>query len=91
VEIAVQRVDRRLIQKEKHCLWLRSSNSKFTKTRSRAGACTSPWWLKANGLENWSYSLSKRLPKGKYVLRARAKTAVYGGTETLAIKHFTVS
>ncbi|MBJ7353552.1 MAG: delta-60 repeat domain-containing protein [Thermoleophilaceae bacterium] len=91
VEIALQRVDKRLLKRERHCLWLRSSRAKFTKNRSQRGKCLSPRWLRVNGTDTWSFSLMKALPKGNYVLHVRATTKDGVPQAQPTLKHFTVT
>lgn len=70
------------------CKQLRSSGN-FGQT----GKCTPSTFLKAKGTSKWSFKLRKRLPKGKYVLYARAiddKGAVQGGFSPASKKSFTV-
>jgi hypothetical protein len=38
----------------------------------RKQACGKKHWLLTSGTTNWSFRLSKKLPKGKYVVRTRA-------------------
>lgn len=72
VEIALQRVDSKLLKKSKRCLWLSSNKAKFKKVKAVNKKCSAPKWLKAKGASKWSYKLSKKLPKGNYALSVRA-------------------
>lgn len=91
VQIALLRVNPRLIKKENHCLWLRSSKSKFTKKRATKGKCVSQHWLRTRGKEYWAYTMRRRLPRGKYVLYVRV-TAIDGTVQTKrTFKHFRVT
>jgi hypothetical protein len=40
---------------------------------SRARACAKPVWLKATGTTRWSLNTKRRLPRGRYTLRVRAR------------------
>ncbi len=73
VEIAVQRVDKKLLKKSKRCLWLSSSKVKFKRVKAVKSKCSKPKWLKASGTSKWSFKLKKgkRLPKASYVLQVR--------------------
>lgn len=71
VEIALQRVDAKLLKKSKRCLWLSSSKAKFKKTKATRKKCSTPRFLKATGTTNWRYSLKKTLPAGSYKLFVR--------------------
>ena len=75
VEVALQRVDSKLLKKKKRCSWLSSSKVKFKSIKAVKSKCVTPKWLKASGTTKWSYKLAKkkRLPKGSYVLHVRAK------------------
>lgn len=68
VEIALRRVDRRLLKKKRRCLWLRNARSKFVRTKATAGRCDDLRLLGASGTESWSYWLRRKLPKGNYEL-----------------------
>jgi hypothetical protein len=57
-------------RKTKSCTWL-SRKGKFKRARAKKGACTQRW-LTATGTSKWSFKLSRRLPKGRYVLYSRA-------------------
>lgn len=71
VEIALQRVDAKLLKKSKRCLWLSSSKAKFKKTNAARKKCSTPRFLKASGTTSWRYSLKKTLPAGSYKLFVR--------------------
>lgn len=75
VEIALQRVDSKLLKKKKRCLWLSSNKAKFKKVKAVKKKCSAPKWLKATGTTAWSYKLKKKLAKGSYVLSVRATAA----------------
>jgi uncharacterized delta-60 repeat protein len=80
VEIALQRIDSKLLKRKKRCLWLSSNKAKFKKTKAVKKKCSSPKWLKAGGTDKWSYKLKKKLPQGSYVLSVRA-TATDGNVQ----------
>lgn len=61
VSVAVAKVSR------KKCRFL-SSLKRFEKARS----CRKPIFLTAKGTSRWSYSVKTKLPKGRYVVMARA-------------------
>lgn len=71
VEIALQRLDAKLLKKSKRCLWLSSAKAKFKKTKATRKKCSTPRFLKATGTTNWRYSLKKTLPAGSYKLFVR--------------------
>lgn len=91
VEIAVQRVDKKLLKKSKRCLWLSSSKVKFKKVKAVKSKCDAPKWLKATGTSNWSFKLKKKkyLPKASYVLQVRVTSGITTQTFATARK-FTV-
>ncbi|MBJ7347720.1 MAG: hypothetical protein JHC87_04000 [Thermoleophilaceae bacterium] len=66
VEIALQRVDRKL-QRLGYCRWLRNSRAIFR----GAPNCNNPRFIAATGQESWSYTLKRRLRKGSYNLFVR--------------------
>jgi hypothetical protein len=49
------------------CRWLRKSESGFKRKK-----CGKPVWHEADGLEEWELELEDGLPRGKYVVIARA-------------------
>jgi hypothetical protein len=69
VHIALVRLPDALGEK---CRWLRSRTGKFRSSDPSGGRCTQPVWLKAKGTRRWAYRLRKILPKGDYLLYARA-------------------
>lgn len=72
VELALQRIDKKLLKKKKKCLWLSSSKAKFKQVKAKKKKCSTLKWLKAKGTSKWSYKLKKKLPRGSYVLSVRA-------------------
>jgi hypothetical protein len=55
------------------CSWLRNGRAKFERVRAGAtSACDRPVWLKAKGITRWRFEGAEPLPKGRYVLYARA-------------------
>ncbi|MFT4049319.1 MAG: hypothetical protein QM648_05700 [Solirubrobacterales bacterium] len=72
VEVAIQRIDSKLLKKKKQCLWLSSNKAKFKKVKAVKKRCAAPKWLKATGTASWSYKLKKKLARGSYVLQVRA-------------------
>ncbi|MFT4049320.1 MAG: hypothetical protein QM648_05705 [Solirubrobacterales bacterium] len=85
VEIALQRVDSKLLKKKKQCLWLSSNKAKFKKVKAVQKKCAAPKWLSATGRSKWSYKLKKRLAKGNYKLSVRV-TVVDGSATTVQAK-----
>jgi uncharacterized delta-60 repeat protein len=71
VEVAIQRVDSALLKKSKKCVYVKSTKGSTTKVKAVKGKC-SPKWLAAKGTASWSYSLTKTLPVGKYVISVRS-------------------
>ena len=49
-----------------------NSRARFASTPQTNGRCPEPRWLTATGTTAWTYELTKRLPKGSYVVIARA-------------------
>lgn len=72
VEIALQRVDRRQLKRTKRCLWLSGPRARFRRVKAVDGKCAKPRFLRATGLDRWSYRLRRMLPKGSYRLLVRA-------------------
>lgn len=77
VELAIQKVDSKLLKKSKKCRYVKSKSASLKKYKAVAGKCAPGAWLKANGTATWSLKLSKALKPGKYVLSARS-TGVLG-------------
>jgi uncharacterized delta-60 repeat protein len=71
VEIAVRKLDAKLLKKKKQCLWLSSPKAKFSKVKDKTKKCATPKWRPAVGTAAWSYKLKKRLKPGKYKLFVR--------------------
>jgi hypothetical protein len=69
VQVALVRLPDAAGQK---CRWLRSRRGKFRSKDPSLGRCIRPIWLTAKGTRPWVYRLRKSLPKGAYVLYARA-------------------
>lgn len=91
VEIAVRKIDSKLLKKKKQCLWLSSSKAKFKKVKAVQKQCTTPRWLTATGTATWSYKLKRKLPKGSYSLTVRA-TATDGNVQaTPTVKKFKIT
>jgi hypothetical protein len=77
VELAIQRVDSKLLKKSKKCTYVKSKSASTKNYKAVSGKCVPGVWLKPTGTANWSIKLSKALPPGKYVVSARA-TGVLG-------------
>lgn len=71
VEIALRRIDAKLLSKDKRCLWLNSAKAKFKKVKATKKKCSKPTFKAATGTDNWKYKLSKSLPAGKYELSVK--------------------
>jgi len=55
------------------CRWVAGPNGGLRTTRSTAGVCATPIWIRARLTKrHWSLSLRRRLPPGRYVLYVRA-------------------
>lgn len=83
VELAIQRVDSKLLKKSKKCTYVKSPSGSTTNVKASHGKCVPSKWLKAKGTASWSYKLSKALPAGKYVISVRS---VGSGGATSAVK-----
>ena len=73
VQIALQRVDKRLLREKQRCLWLASHRGKFKKVPATQERCSQPLYRQATGTTAWSYGLRKPLPTGKYVLHVQVR------------------
>lgn len=82
VEIAIQRVDTKLLKKSKKCLYLKNPRGAFGKIGARGGKCLPARALRASGTANWSYRLTKPLKPGKYVISARPVSDDHGKVVT---------
>lgn len=71
VEIALQKIDRRLLKQRKRCLWLVASKPRFKKIKAIRRTCSKPRFLQASGRENWRFRLRQPLPKSRYRLLVR--------------------
>ena len=89
VEVAIQRVDKKLLKKSKRCLFVKSTKGSLTKVKSVKGKCSKPKWLKARGTTAWSYTLKRALKPGSYVLSVRATGA--GGVSKTVTKRVRLS
>ena len=55
------------------CLWLRNTKAGFRSVKAGArNRCDDPVWLRARGTKRWRFEGTEPLPKGRYVLYARA-------------------
>lgn len=54
------------------CRWLASNRARFRDNEPAGDNCVDPVWLTAKGTKRWVYKLKKTLPKGSYLLYARA-------------------
>jgi hypothetical protein len=72
VELAIQKVDSKLLKKSKKCSYVKGKSGKTKNFKAVSGKCAPGVWLTANGTASWSVKLSKALKPGKYVLSARS-------------------
>lgn len=72
VELAIQRVDSKLLKKSKKCSYFKSTKLSIKKVRAVKGKCAPSVWIKATGTASWALRLKKALRPGKYVLSVRA-------------------
>jgi hypothetical protein len=77
VELAIQKVDSKLLKKSKKCAYVKGKSGATKNFKAVAGKCAPGAWLAASGTGVWSLKLSKALKPGKYVLSARS-TGVLG-------------
>lgn len=77
VELAIQKVDSKLLKKSKKCTYVKSKSAKLKNYKAVSRKCVPGIWLRASGTSKWSLKLSKKLAPGKYVLSARS-TGVLG-------------
>lgn len=88
VQLAIQRIDSKLLKKNKRCLYVTSSKGKTKKYKAtKKKKCEPSKYLKAKGTSSWSYKL--RLKPGKYKLTVRAIGAA--GTGKSSTKTFTIT
>jgi uncharacterized delta-60 repeat protein len=85
VEIALRRIDAKLLSKSKKCAWLSSGKAKFKSVKATKKKCAKPYFRAATGTTNWKYKLTKKLPVGKYELSVRV-TLTDGTTQTTFTK-----
>lgn len=81
VEIAIQRIDAKLLKKKKRCAYVKSTKLSVKKVKAVKGKCVPSVWIKAVGTAAWSLKLKKSLKPGKYVFSARA-TGLAGAGRT---------
>jgi hypothetical protein len=72
VELAIQKVDAKLLKKSKKCTYVKSAKATTKNFKAVSGKCVPGSWLTAKGTASWSVKLSKALKPGKYVLSARS-------------------
>jgi uncharacterized delta-60 repeat protein len=77
VELAIQKVDSKLLKKSKKCRYVKSKSAALKTYKAVSRKCVPGIWLRASGTTKWSLKLSKKLAPGKYVLSARS-TGVLG-------------
>jgi hypothetical protein len=66
VEVAILNLSR-----PKQCRWVKGLKIGFTPERATT-ACDRPVWLRAQGTKHWKLQLKRPLPRGRYVVLARA-------------------
>lgn len=71
VEIAVQRINSRLLKRRRRCLWMSNSRGRFKSSRASHHKCRPTRWLRARGTTHWSYRLRRHLHRGKYSIFVR--------------------
>lgn len=89
VQIAILKVDSKLLKKSKKCKFVKSSSGATKTFKAVKSKCTPTTFLNAKGTTGWSYSLKKSLPPGKYKLYARASGAG-GATSPVISKSLTL-
>jgi uncharacterized delta-60 repeat protein len=89
VQIAILKVDAKLLKKSKRCTFVKSSSGATKTFKAVKGKCAPSTFLNAKGTTGWSYSLKKSLPPGKYKLYARASGAG-GATSSIISKSLTL-
>jgi uncharacterized delta-60 repeat protein len=72
VELAIQKVNSKLLKKSKKCTYVKSAKATTKNFKAVSGKCVPGSWLTAKGTASWSVKLSKALKPGKYVLSARS-------------------
>lgn len=83
VEIAIQRVDAKLLKKSKKCTYVKSARGTTKNYKAAPGKCRPAVWLAAKGTTSWSLKLRRSLPPGKYVFNARATGLLGVGAITM--------
>lgn len=87
VELAIQRVDSRLLKKKRRCLFVKNSKGATKSYKAVKKKCAPSKFLVAKGTTSWKYSL--KLKPGKYKLSVRAIGS--GGTGKASSKAFTIT
>lgn len=60
---------------KRSCSWLASRGGRFRKLAiGTRRTCDTPLWLRAKGTSRWTFTLRKRLPRGRYVVYSRVVT-----------------
>jgi hypothetical protein len=77
VDVAVARRSRSARAAAIRCAWMRNARVRFPR---KPGDCNQPNWLRARGTKRWTLRLRRSLPRGRYVVLARA-THRYGAEE----------
>jgi uncharacterized delta-60 repeat protein len=72
VELALQKVDTKLLKKKKRCTYIKSTKNTIKKIKAVKKKCVPSVWIAATGTTNWSVKLKKVLKPGKYVISVRA-------------------
>jgi uncharacterized repeat protein (TIGR02543 family) len=73
IRIALQRVDKTLLDKEGRCLWLANHRGRFKQVKATGKKCGTPYFRAARGTDSWSYALRNPLERGRYVLHVQVQ------------------
>lgn len=87
VEVAIQRIDSKLLKKKKRCLYVKNSKGRTKSYKAVKKKCAPSKFLVAKGTTSWKYSL--KLKPGKYKLSVQAVNG--GGTGKATFKEFTIT
>jgi hypothetical protein len=62
-----------LVARKAGCRWLGSARGRFKTVKpGPGGACSAPVWINARGTAQWRLKFRHRLPRGRYLVYARA-------------------
>jgi uncharacterized repeat protein (TIGR02543 family) len=71
--VALQRVDKTLLEEEGRCLWLANHRGRFKEVKATAKKCGTPYYRTARGTDSWKYLLRNPLAAGRYVLHVQVQ------------------